>query len=42
MPEKGVIAGILILAGFDVAKVSADKGEFSSIGSSFAWMEHGG
>ena len=42
MLEKGIIAGISILAGFGMAKMSVDRGEFSGIGASFPWMAHGG
>ena len=41
VPEKRVIAGILILVGFGVAKMFADKGEFSSIVASSPWIGHG-
>ena len=40
--RKELILGILILAGFGVAKMSADKGELNSVGASFSWMGHGG
>ncbi len=36
VPVNGGIVGIFILAGFGVARMSADKGEFSSIGASLS------